>query len=75
MKDKTNIEKLIKNIRENGVKVYIVPNNESNNLTQLDVRIMIENNLDNIKKESKQANNFAEILEQLKDVIEFKEEK
>ena len=75
MKDKTNIEKLIKNIRENGVKVYIVPNNESNNLTQLDIRIMIENNLDNIKKESKQANNFAEILEQLRDVIEFKEEK
>lgn len=74
MKDKLNIEKLIKNIRENGVKVYIVSNNKSNNLTQLDVRIMIENNLDNIKKESKQANNFAEILEQLKDVIEFKEE-
>lgn len=75
MKDKPNIEKLIKNIRENGVKVYIVPNNEFNNLTQLDIRIMIENNLDNIKKESKQANNFAEILEQLKDIIEFKEEK
>lgn len=70
MKDKPNIEKLIKNIRENGVKVYIVPNHESNNLTQLDIRIMIENNLNNIKK-SKHANNFAEILEQLKDVIEF----
>lgn len=75
MKDKPNIEKLIKNIRENGVKVYIVPSDKSNNLTQLDFRIMIENNLDNIKKESKKANNFAEILEQLKDIIEFKEEK
>ena len=74
MKDKSNIEKLIKNIREKGVKVYIVQNDESNNLTQLDVRIMIENNLNRIKKESKQANNFAEILEQLKDVIEFEEE-
>ena len=74
MKDKSNIEKLIKNIREKGVKVYIVQNDESNNLTQLDVRIMIENNLKKIKKESKQANNFAEILEQLKDVIEFEEE-
>ena len=74
MKDKSNIEKLIKNIREKGVKVYIVQNDKSNNLTQLDVRIMIENNLNRIKKESKQANNFAEILEQLKDVIEFEEE-
>lgn len=75
MKNKSNIEKLIKNIRENGVKVYIVSNNVSNNLTQLDIRIMIENNLNKIKKESKQANNFAEILEQLKDIIEFKEKK
>ena len=74
MKDKPNIGKLIKNIRENGVKVYIVQNDESNNLTQLDIRIMIENNLNKIKNESKQANNFAEILEQLKDVIEFEEE-
>ena len=73
MKNKSNIEKLIKNIRENGVKVYIVSNNESNNLTQLDIRIMIENNLNKIKKESKQANNFAEIIESLKDIIEFKE--
>lgn len=75
MKNKTNIEKLVKNIRENGVKVFIVPNENGENLTQLDIRIMIEKNLNEIKNKSIQCQNFAEIIESLKDIIEFKEEK
>ena len=75
MKNKPDIEKLVKNIRENGVKVFIVANNNSENLTQLNFRIMIENNLDRIKNKSIQCQNFAEIVESLKDIIEFKEEK
>jgi predicted HAD superfamily phosphohydrolase YqeG len=75
MKNKPDIEKLVKNIRENGVKVFIVANKNSENLTQLDFRIMIENNLDRMKNKSIQCQNFAEIVESLKDIIEFKEEK
>ena len=75
MKNKPDIEKLVKNIRENGVKVYIVPNKNSENLTQLDIRIMIEKNLDRMKNKSISCKNFAEIVESLKDIIEFKEEK
>jgi predicted HAD superfamily phosphohydrolase YqeG len=75
MKNKPDIEKLVKNIRENGVKVFIVPNKNSENLTQLDIRIMIEKNLDRMKNKSIQCKNFAEIVESLKDIIEFKEEK
>lgn len=75
MKDKPNIEKLVKNIRKNGVKVFIVPNENGENLTQLDIRIMIEKNLNEIKNKSIQCQNFAEIIESLKDIIEFKEEK
>ena len=75
MKNKPDIEKLVKNIRENGVKVFIVANKNSENLTQLDFRIMIENNLDRMKNKSIPCQNFAEIVESLKDIIEFKEEK
>ena len=71
----TNFEKLIKNIKENGIKIFIVSNKNNETLTQLDIRIMIEKNLNNLKNNSIQCQNFAEILEQLKNVIEFKEEK
>ena len=70
-----NLDKLIHNIRENGIKIFIAPNENSENLTQLDIRIMIEKNLDKIKNKSIQCQNFAEILEQLKDVVEYKETK
>ena len=75
MKIMTNFEKLIKNIKENGIKIFIVSNKNNETLTQLDIRIMIEKNLNNLKNNSIQCQNFAEILEQLKNVIEFKEEK
>jgi hypothetical protein len=75
MKNKPDIEKLVKNIRENGVKVFMVANKNSEILTQLDIRIMIEKNLDRMKNKSIQCQNFAEIVESLKDIIEFKEEK
>ena len=74
MENKPDIEKLVKNIRENGVKVFIVANKNSENLTQLDIRIMIEKNLDKIKNKSIQCQNFAEIVESLKDIIEFRKD-
>ena len=36
---------------------------------------MIEKNLDRMKNKSIQCQNFAEIVDSLKDIIEFKEEK
>lgn len=54
-----NLDKLIHNIHENGIKIFIAPNENSENLTQLDIRIMIEKNLDKIKNKSIQCQNFA----------------
>jgi len=67
-----NYEKLVRNIREKGIEVYLAPkeNEGSIKLTQTAVRFMIERNLERLGKESHRVENFAQVSEKLKDVID-----
>jgi len=68
----SNYEKLVKNIREKGIKVFLAPkeNLKSGELTQTAVRFMIERNLKRLETETRDAKNFAEVLKQAGEVID-----